>query len=173
MTKVEFDKWFTENYNYFITKFSKQYHQSKEQIAEDLSDFYIHVIDGNRLNKIEKFKSYLASFIYYRHYQFFAESKAQREGYLVNNKKVSIKLYEVLSDLEVAEEDLSEDLVEERLNQIQSVVNKLPLDYKILYDLRYVKGLKIHEIAALYGLQKPWISKKLKRLREKVKECLN
>lgn len=171
MTKQEFDIWLNSNFEKFQKKFTKQYNITLEEFCEDMSDFYVHVVDGNKLDKIKNYTPYLASFIYYRHYQFFAESREKRQGYLTDNKKITIKLQDI-NQLEIAEEIIlfDEEKWEEEFRELEQKIAKLTLDDKILFNLRFINQMKITQIAKEYGLQKSWISKKIKRVKNKLND---
>lgn len=169
MNKEQFDNWFNENYNVVSKKLANQYKINIDIIRQDLSDFYIHCVTGDKIETIKDIKNYLFSFIYYRHYEFYSASKAQREGYIVDKKNISIKITDDLPDMIDDTEETFTDLM---LDKLPYVLDRLSLDDKVLYNLYYVQKLSVNKIGDQFGLTHQGISKQLKNLRAKIEKCL-
>lgn len=166
MTKTEFDDWFKLNYKTLRKALCYSYPKSRRSIDMDLSDFYIHCID-KVLPDLIKPDSYVRQFIFNRHYVYFSKRKDPPD-----KKYFKLQVFSDCSEQELKDIRVIDDEYRTIYDKVLLIVNKLPLDYKILYDYYYIKGLSTREIGKILGISYTGVSFQLKDLRKRVKSKL-
>lgn len=154
MTKREFDTWCTRNLDTLRTKIVKEYPKVKDTIDNDIIEFYTHVVE-KELYHLHSYGSYLYAWVYNRNFRYHKKHK--------HNSQIEIE-----SIPEIIEE--TEDT--EVLEHLCQLIEELPLDFKILYDLYYVQELTTREIGKIHGISHVGIHKQIKRMQKILKQQL-
>lgn len=161
MNRVEFDQWYSINYDRLVGLLSKKYPRCEVAIHEDMSDFYIMVHEKGA-EVFRDIESYLYTYIYNRYYRF----KKLSPDYIVNKTRLSIKLVDVLPE---ANAELDEEWREELHRVLESVLAELPLDSQTLYKLYFEQGLVSREIGLLLGCGNSRVAKSVRELKALIK----
>jgi RNA polymerase sigma factor (sigma-70 family) len=154
MTKNEFDTWCSKNLDSLKAKIVKEYPKVADSIENDIVEFYEHVIE--RLEQIKSPGSYLYTWVYNRNFRYYQKHK--------NTTHIDIS--------EIPDIPEEEDPYQEYRDKLDILLDNLPLDMQILYQLYYVQGLTTREIAKIHGLTHVGIHKQLKRMQAKLKTQL-
>lgn len=164
MTAEEFNKWCDEVLPIEIPKLVKQYPRCGETIHDTVSDFYVHVVT-KRLEELRDPLGYLYGYVYNRYYRFFTDM--QKGDMMVFRKQLKILLTEDLPDIEE-----EEDTYNEILDKVAKAVSSLPLYDQNLFELYYIKKNSVAKIGQMVGVSHNAIHKRIKKLRQKVKDIL-
>jgi RNA polymerase sigma factor (sigma-70 family) len=161
VTKPQLDKWLSSNYVRLMNYLPKKYPKCTSP-NQDLSDFYIHIVESERYLSITNIEGYLHSFVFNRHYRYHSSRKSP--SILEERKGFQVFITDTLPE-PLENNENSETLIE----QIDVIIEQLPLDFKILFNLYYVEGKSTREIGKLHGLSHVGIHKQLKKLQELVR----
>lgn len=168
MTRIDFDNWCTENISKLKLELVKKYPKSKKTIENDISNFYMHVIE-RALPEVKDPKAYLFQYIYNTHHRFF--SKIPKPGYIIHSKRIIIELgYEAQDD---TYEENAYTLTDLYLDALPNLIKELSLDERILYDLYYVNSNSTRKIAKIINISHLGVSHALKHIRTKLKKGLD
>ncbi len=147
---------YKKNLIYFITRYTKNMDIS-EDIFQDVVVFILENKDYFNFNY--SFKTYM---------YMIAKSKA------INWIKQEIITENIDDKEEIREENLLEDILlsKERKNKIQSVLNKMPLDYQMVIYLTKVEDLSYKETAIIMNKKETQIKKLSYNARKKLRKLL-
>lgn len=145
----------TNQYNTIYNALYLAYPRARETLSEDISDAYFNIVSKNK--QIRNLQSYIAQFIYNRHYHF-----------TKNDDKV-----DYLEDLLYQEFDdpySSDDPYEADSYILQQAYDSLALDEKSLYKMYFIEGLTGREIAKQFNIHQNVTYLKLKEIKIKLKQ---
>ena len=154
MNKEQFDNWCTKNLDSLKAKMIKEYPKVKEQIDNDTIEFYFHVVE--RLDSIKQYASYYYAWVYNRNFRYHKRHK--------NTSDIDI------SELPDIPEE--EDPYQEYREKLDVLLEQLPLDDQILFDLYYNQDLSTRDIGKMIGITHVGVHKQIKRMQLKLKEKL-
>lgn len=170
-TKNDFDLWFQQNFNKLKVDLIRKYPVCKSSIDEDLSDYYLFVIEKG-VETINCYESYLYQFIYNKHFKYFSSKKSTK--FMVDTKKCQIFLDEDINAYDGSDgSDESLEYEAPITHKVLDAIDSLSLDDKILYDLYFVQGRSLRSIGKEYNCPHSGIFNQITRLKQKIKLYLD
>lgn len=164
LDKQEFDNWFNTNYDYYRKVLSQKYPKSRLTITNDLSDFYMYMIERpDILNRTKNIEGKLYQFIYQRYHVFFPKP----------SKLVNIDFH--MSDVEQSQNSEAVEVVtplDLYENQLINILKTLKPEDRELYRLHFVKGFSARKIARKLNCSHTGINQHIKRLLNQIKNQL-
>lgn len=133
----------------------------KEQAGDVVQDVFVKLWDQRATLAIDNLRAYLQTAVRYKVYN------------LIASRKVNDTYFQYLAFLDVASDQADQQILYGELQeQLNALLNKMPLKRRQVFDLRYVDGLSTREIAEKLNISQKTVQNQLIKATDSIKEIL-